>query len=156
MDSGVDPGAEGLRVFDEKLPPPSFWLVSYPFHFQVTSTGLPKIIDILDTSGAGDIDTSAVAEIDSEGFVQGLTGRKLKVNPSWHPEDNKCHLGVVKLFTVVSEDYHDPWKKARKLDRWLPKQAEVTSVLMSSVQVASEVSSTCSASYQLTYGHIRE
>ena len=59
IDSGVDPGAAGL---------------------QLTSEGQPKIVNMMDASGAGDVDTSTVVEVDSEdGYIIGLTGRKLKV-----------------------------------------------------------------------------
>ena len=37
-----------------------------------------KVIDRIDASGAGDVDTSTVVEA-SEGVIAGLSGRKLKV-----------------------------------------------------------------------------
>lgn len=46
---------------------------------QVTSTGLPKVIERYDCSGAGDVDTSTVLKPNSDGVVTGLSGRKLKV-----------------------------------------------------------------------------
>lgn len=49
------------------------------FNSQVTSDGKPKIIDMMDATGAGDVDTSAVVETDGQGFIIGLTGNKLKV-----------------------------------------------------------------------------
>lgn len=45
---------------------------------KVTSDGKPKIIGRFDCSGAGDVDTSTVVQAD-EGYITGLTGRKLKV-----------------------------------------------------------------------------
>lgn len=37
-----------------------------------------KVIDRIDASGAGDVDTSTVVEA-TDGVIAGLTGRKLKV-----------------------------------------------------------------------------
>lgn len=51
---------------------------------QVTTDNKPKIIQILDGSGAGDVDmkTEVVAE---DGVVTGLSGRKLKLPSTWNP-----------------------------------------------------------------------
>lgn len=46
---------------------------------KVTSSGQHKIIDIVDCTGAGDVDTSTIKTPDDNDVIIGLTGRKLKV-----------------------------------------------------------------------------
>ncbi|THG01088.1 hypothetical protein TEA_016290 [Camellia sinensis var. sinensis] len=52
FDSGVDPAAAGL---------------------QVTSDGKPKILDVIDCTGSGDIDTSNVVKADADGCLCGAS-----------------------------------------------------------------------------------
>ena len=56
----------------------TFHFVKLYTHFQTTPDGRPKVIDILDATGSGDVDTSKVVEI-KDGNLAGLTGRSLKV-----------------------------------------------------------------------------
>ncbi|KAJ1618286.1 hypothetical protein T492DRAFT_916989 [Pavlovales sp. CCMP2436] len=84
LDTGVDPGAPGLLT---------------------TSDGRPKIIDLVDCTGSGDVDTSHLAEPSAGGMLNGLSGRALALPPGWPPsKDGKYRLGL---------------KEARKLDEEL-------------------------------------
>lgn len=47
--------------------------------FKVTSDGKPKIVDIIDTTGSGDVDTSKIISPSEDGNLVGLTGKLLKV-----------------------------------------------------------------------------
>ncbi len=71
FDSGVDPGVEGL---------------------QTTSDGRPKIIDLIDATGSGDVDTSTVGTPE-DGQVMGLTGREL-ILPEGAASKKEVFLGI--------------------------------------------------------------
>lgn len=58
FDTGVDPAAANLRT---------------------TTEGKPKLIDIVDCTGSGDVDTSAERVLDDSRSVRGLSGRTLQV-----------------------------------------------------------------------------
>jgi len=73
FDTGVDPGAPGL---------------------QVTSDGRPKIIDVVDGSGSGDVDTSTIAELGDEGTFTSLSGKELIPNPEWNNPTGEFRVGL--------------------------------------------------------------
>jgi tripeptidyl-peptidase-2 len=77
FDTGVDPGAPGL---------------------QVTTDGKPKIIDVVDGSGSGDVSTKTVRRAD-QGKLAGLSGRTLDVGSLTCPS-GEFHLGVKPAFEL--------------------------------------------------------
>ena len=98
FDTGVDPAASGLEK---------------------TSTGKRKIIDVIDATGSGDVDTSHTAEPDDKGKLQGLTGRALTLPKQLKNPSKKFHLGIKRardLFhggvnSRVSKIRSEAWKR---------------------------------------------
>ena len=84
LDTGVDPSALGLQVnlifFYNQLSLKIKIKIFFPLlKKKETSESKPKIIDIIDATGAGNVDISAERTLDSERCLTGLTGRKLRV-----------------------------------------------------------------------------
>ena len=105
MDTGVDPGAPGL---------------------QFTSDGLPKIIDMIDCCGDGDVDTSEVRSTgDQEAgrVVKGVTGRDLKLPDAWRNPSGEWHVGVKALYQLLPSNLLARVRKIRQQERW-DKQLE--------------------------------
>ncbi|XP_020282375.1 tripeptidyl-peptidase 2 isoform X2 [Pseudomyrmex gracilis] len=96
LDSGVDPGAPGM---------------------QVTSDGKPKIIERFDCSGAGDVDTSKVVQA-PDGYINGLTGRKLKVPSNWKNPTGKYHIGLRNLYSLYPNKLKERVIAERKKRLW--------------------------------------
>ncbi|MEN8865661.1 MAG: S8 family serine peptidase [Akkermansiaceae bacterium] len=82
FDTGVDPAASGL---------------------QLTSTGERKLVDVIDATGSGDVDTSHLTKVGEDGKLEGLTGRKLTLPAKLKNPSKNFHLGMKRagdLFTV--------------------------------------------------------
>lgn len=64
--------------------------------FQTTSTGEPKILDLIDTTGSGDVDTSCIRTTltNTNREIESLSGRVLKIPNDWCNPSGKWHVGV--------------------------------------------------------------
>ncbi|KAL8148295.1 hypothetical protein AgCh_005606 [Apium graveolens] len=102
FDSGVDPAAAGL---------------------QVTSDGKPKILDVLDCTGSGDIDTSTVVKADADCCIRGGSGASLVVNSSWKNPSGEWHVGYKLVYELFTDTLTSRLKKERK-KKWDEKNQE--------------------------------
>lgn len=103
LDQGVDPGAAGLIV---------------------TSEGKPKVIDVIDTTGSGDVDTSSVAKVETDDngvkFVTGLTGRKLVLPAEWNNPSDTWNVGLIDLTKIFPSYLKSRMNKTCKDEQWSP------------------------------------
>lgn len=102
FDSGVDPAAAGL---------------------QTTSDGKPKILDILDCTGSGDVDTSTVVKADKDGFLKGASGRQLKLNEAWKNPSGEWRIGCKLAYELFTDTLVSRLKQERK-KKWDEKHTE--------------------------------
>ncbi len=91
FDTGVDPGAEGL---------------------QTTSHGQPKIVDLVDATGSGDVDVSKVIKV-VDGTLAGLSGRKLKPPAGANPTGD-YHVGVKRAWDIFPGELEGRIRKTRQ------------------------------------------
>ena len=83
LDSGVDPGAAGLAVCPD---------------------GRPKVVDVVDCTGDGDVRTTTVRELRADGTVLSADGlRGLAVNEGWSNPDGEWRVGQRPLY-----DFYTP------------------------------------------------
>ena len=99
FDTGVDPGAPGL---------------------QVTSDGRPKIVDVVDGSGSGDVDTSTVKKAE-EGALEGLSGRKLTLGKDWENPSGEFRVGIKRGYELYPGSLVGRVKAERRKE-WDEKQ----------------------------------
>ncbi|RDY13416.1 Tripeptidyl-peptidase 2, partial [Mucuna pruriens] len=102
FDSGVDPAADGL---------------------QVTSDGKPKVLDVIDCTGSGDIDTSKVVKAGADGRICGASGASLVINTSWKNPSGEWHVGYKLVYELFTENLISRLKKERK-KKWDEKNQE--------------------------------
>ncbi|XP_013068571.2 tripeptidyl-peptidase 2-like isoform X1 [Biomphalaria glabrata] len=108
LDTGVDPAAPGLKV---------------------TTDGKPKIIDLVDCTGAGDVDTSTVVTA-TDGVIVGLSGRKLNIPTTWVVPNGKFHIGIKLAHDLYPKPLKERVVEEKREKLWNPQHREaVTNAL---------------------------
>eukprot|EP00250_Pteridium_aquilinum_P012313 c20649_g1_i1 orf=679-4899(-) len=108
FDSGIDPAAAGL---------------------QTTSDGKPKILDILDCTGSGDVDVSSIVKADKDGFIKGASGTCLQVNSAWINPSGEWHVGYKLAYELFTETLVSRLKHERK-KKWEKEHAEAMTTVL--------------------------
>ena len=69
---------------------------------QETTAGNRKVVDLIDTSGSGDVDTSTIRKTtdSTNRVIEGLTGRKLCIPDDWENGSGQWHVGLKAAFEL--------------------------------------------------------
>ncbi|CAN8274352.1 unnamed protein product [Cochlearia groenlandica] len=102
FDSGFDPSAAGLHV---------------------TSDGKPKVLDVIDCTGSGDVDTSKVVKANEDGLIRGASGAPLVINSSWKNPTGEWRVGCKLVYELFTDDLTSRVKKERR-KTWDEKNQE--------------------------------
>jgi tripeptidyl-peptidase-2 len=111
FDTGVDPGVVGL---------------------QTTPDGRPKVIDIVDATGSGDVDMSKVVTPE-DGKVTGLSGRVLKLDPKWKLSDSEVRIGMKAGYELYPHELVNRVKAHRRKE-FMQKQRQLENELRSQIE----------------------
>ncbi len=106
FDTGVDPGAPGL---------------------QTTTTGAPKIVDIIDGSGSGDVRLQPADPTD-DGRLEGLSGRMLTIDPDWNNPTGEYRIGLKRAYELYPGGLISRLKEKRR-EKWDERQRAAVTAL---------------------------
>jgi tripeptidyl-peptidase-2 len=111
LDTGIDPGAAGIRYMEDGK--------------------TPKLVDLVDCTGSGDVDVSTVVTVNDQYQVPGLSGRTLQLDKNWWKLKEQeqgpgqplpsVHLGIKRAYELFPESLVNRVKAHRKkeLDKCL-------------------------------------
>ena len=115
FDTGVDPAASGL---------------------QVTTDGQPKIVDLIDGTGSGDVDTSTV-QVAHNGTLKGLTGKTLQLPSAWISASREFHLGLKPAYQLYPPALVNRLKRERR-EAFIAQQQTAETALREQINALSE------------------
>jgi tripeptidyl-peptidase-2 len=86
--------------------------------------GRKKIIDMIDATGDGDVDTSTIVDATTDNTIQGLSGRMLTLNPEWKNPSGKWRVGLKSAFSFFPKALITMMKKKRK-KKWMEAHSDL-------------------------------
>ena len=110
FDTGVDPGVVGL---------------------QTTPDGRPKVIDIVDATGSGDVDMSKVVKPEKS-QVTGLSGRVLTLDKKWKIPSGEVRVGMKAGYELYPHELVDRMKEHRRKE-FMQKQQQLETELRNQI-----------------------
>lgn len=96
LDTGIDPGAIGLST---------------------TSDGKPKLIDIIDCSGSGDVIMSAPVKCTHDGYLHNTGGKTLKINKSWKNPTGMYRIGIKRAYDFYPADLKTRLREDQRVEQ---------------------------------------
>lgn len=87
---------------------------------QTTSDGKCKVIERIDCSGSGDVNMVKEVKPKEDGTIEGLTGRKLTIDPDWKNPSGTFRIGAKRIFDIFPKSLKDRTLKERQESMWDP------------------------------------
>lgn len=119
LDTGVDPGAIGLST---------------------TTDGKPKVIDVIDCSGSGDVLMSAPVKCTAEGYISTFGDRQLKINKEWVNPSGEFRTGIKRVSDLLPRDLKPRLKEERKKE--LEKEFRTAEIALQKFLIETTTNST--------------
>jgi len=131
LDTGVDPGAAGLCG--------------------ACPDGSPKLVDVLDCTGSGDVDMSCVRTAGEDGCVESVTGgRRLALNKAWTNPQGEWRVGCIRAYALFPGGLKERITAARAEEVAVKRRKAVTAARTAATAAADGGGSSAAAGGGLT------
>lgn len=87
------------------------------------------MVDVIDCTGSGDVDTSKVVSLSDQGTLPGAGGAALRPNPAWANPSGEWRVGCKRAFELFPSSLRSRMKEERRKARDAAQRAAVTAAL---------------------------
>lgn len=88
-----------------------------------------QIVDVIDCTGSGDIDTSKVVKLTDDGLIPGAGGALLRPGAAWNNPSGEWHVGCKRAFELFPSSLRSRVKEERKKGRDAAQRAAATAAM---------------------------